>query len=221
MRTQGASGMTDETVTKDAILLAMLPDVPFDGWTTGGLRAAARRSGVEEAELAVLFPRGARDAVAWFSHWADRRALEALAARNLGAMRVHERVAAAVRARFAVLAPYREAVRRALALLALPSNVALGARLLYDTVDALWYAAADESTDFSFYTKRGMLAGIYAATTLYWLDDRSPDGADTDAFLARRLADVATIPRLRARWGRSLDALPNPFRLLRPTRTRL
>ena len=75
-------------------------------------------------------------------------------------------------------------------------------------------------TDFSFYTKRGLLAGVYAATTLYWLDDRSPGGDATEAFLERRLAEVRALPRVRARFARALDSLPNPMRLLRHARAR-
>jgi ubiquinone biosynthesis protein COQ9 len=109
-------------------------------------------------------------------------------------------------------------VRRALTVLALPHNVPLSLKLLYETVDQMWYAAGDTATDFNFYTKRGLLAGVYAATTLYWLDDRSPDAADTHAFLDRRLADVMAIPRYGARLREGLERLPNPLRLLRPAR---
>ncbi|HXP31214.1 MAG TPA: COQ9 family protein [Stellaceae bacterium] len=211
----------DDIVQRDAVLAGLLPNVAFDGWSAAALLAAARRAGVDEAELARLFPRGPIDAIAWFSHWADRRAMETVAAQKLEGMRVGERIALAVRTRLDLLAPHREAVRRALALLALPLNAPLGLRLLYDTVDALWYAAGDTAADFSFYTKRGLLAGIYAATTLYWLDDRSPDGSATEAFLARRLAESASLPRLRARLERALDAVPNPFRLFRMPGRRL
>lgn len=208
----------DETVIKDAIIEAMLPDVPFDGWTRHALAAAARRVGVDQVDLAVLFPSGARDAVAAFSRWADRKALERLAEKGLGTKTVRDRIADAVTTRLAVLAPHREAVRRALAFLALPTNVPLGLKLLYETVDALWYAAGDEATDFSFYTKRALLAGVYAGTTLYWLDDRSSNEVDTQAFLRRRLDDVLALPRVRARVRRTLHRLPNPIRMVRAAR---
>jgi ubiquinone biosynthesis protein COQ9 len=91
----------------------------------------------------------------------------------------------------------------------------LAIRLLYETVDGIWYAAGDSATDFSFYTKRATLAGIYAATLLYWLEDRSPGFADTRAFLDRRLAEVARIGQARHRFQTTLDRLPNPLRLLR------
>jgi ubiquinone biosynthesis protein COQ9 len=94
----------------------------------------------------------------------------------------------------------------------------LGMRLIYDTVDGIWYAAGDASTDFSFYTKRATLAGIYAATLMYWLEDRSEDFADTRAFIDRRLADVALVGKLRGRVEGELQRLPNPFRLFRPVR---
>jgi ubiquinone biosynthesis protein COQ9 len=208
----------DETVQRRALIEAMLPDVAFDGWSDKAILSAASRLGLDEAAVAVLFPDGVRDVVAGFSRWADDRMLDALAQQNLAALKVRERVATAVRARLAVLAPHREAVRRALTLLALPRNLPLGLTLLYHTVDAIWRAAGDTATDFNFYTKRGLLAGVQAATTLYWLDDRSPGGEATQAFLDRRLADVMAIPKLGARVRDGVDRLPNPFRLARPAR---
>ena len=81
-------------------------------------------------------------------------------------------------------------------------------------------AAGDRSTDFNFYTKRGLLAGVYAATTLYWLDDRSPGFEATQAFLDRRLADVMAIPRLGSRVREFAARLPDPFLFLRLARRR-
>jgi ubiquinone biosynthesis protein COQ9 len=128
------------------------------------------------------------------------------------------RVKRAVELRFEVVAPWREAVRRALSVLAMPPHAALGARLLYETVDGIWYAVGDTATDFSFYTKRATLVGVYSAALMYWLEDRSEDFAETRAFIDRRLADVAMIGKARERLETTLARLPNPFRLLRPAR---
>jgi ubiquinone biosynthesis protein COQ9 len=210
----------DPRKTKDALLAAILPDVPFDGWSDAALRKAAARIGLDPAETANLCPGGGRDLVAWFSHWADRETMTALDALPLGNLKVHERVATGVRTRLGILEPHREAVRRALALLAVPQNLALGARLLYDAVDAIWYAAGDTATDFNFYTKRGLLAGVYAATTLYWLDDRSPGSGETHAFLDRRLRDVMAIPKATERLRDWASRLPDPFLVARLVRRR-
>jgi ubiquinone biosynthesis protein COQ9 len=94
--------------------------------------------------------------------------------------------------------PYREAVRRTISFLALPSNATV-AQSTYATIDAIWYACGDASTDLSFYTKRATLAAVYGVTVLYWLDDSSEQFAETWAFLDRRIGDVMQIPKLRAR----------------------
>ena len=203
---------------REALIEGMLPDVPFDGWTRGGLRAAARRIGIPVGEALALFPAGPADLVAGFSRWADRRMLDRLESLPLDPLRVSERIALAIGTRLDIVAPWREAVRRALAVLALPHHAPLAMRLTYETVDGIWYAAGDSATDFSFYTKRLTLAAIYGATVLYWLDDRSEGSADTRAFVDRRLADAARFGRARRDLGTFVERLPNPFRLLRPLR---
>jgi ubiquinone biosynthesis protein COQ9 len=201
-----------------ALIEAMLPEVAFDGWSRPALRAAARRIGMPVGEAVALFPGGPGDYVARFSRWADTRMLERLENSPLDQLRVPERIALAVGIRLGIVEPWREAVRRALTVLALPQHAPLALRLLYETVDGIWYAAGDRATDFSFYTKRATLAGIYAATLLYWLEDRSPDFADTRAFLDRRLAQAARFGAARHRLETALERLPNPLRLLRPLR---
>ncbi len=202
----------------ERLIAAMLPDVAFDGWTRRALRNAARRADVPVGEAMALFPRGAPDLIAGFSHWADRRMLERLDAAAIEKLSLSRRIALALRLRFEVLAPWREGMRRGLSVLALPHNAALGLRLLYDTVDAIWQGVGDDATDFSFYTKRATLAGIYAAAVLYWLDDRSPGFIDTQEFIQRRLADLHRLTGLRERLTSAADSLANPLRQLRPSR---
>ena len=203
---------------RERLIAAILPDVPFDGWTTRALRHAARRADIPPAEAVALFPRGAPDLIAAFSHWADRQMLQRLEAAPVEPVSLSRRVELAMRLRFEVLLPWREAVRRGLSVLAMPQNTPLGLRLLYDTVDAVWHGVGDHPTDFSFYTKRASLAGIQAAATLYWLDDRSPNFEDTDAFVERRLADLYRLTGIGRRFAAASDMLPNPFRLFRPSR---
>jgi ubiquinone biosynthesis protein COQ9 len=202
---------------RERLIAAMLPDVAFDGWTGHALRNAARRTDIPAGEALALFPRGAADMIAAFSRWADYQMLERLAAVPTEPS-LSRRIALALRLRLEVLAPWHEAVRRGLSVLAMPQNAPLGLRLLYDTVDAVWHGVGDASTDFSFYTKRATLAGIHAAATLFWLDDRSPGCADTQAFIDRRLADLHHLTGLRERLATAAANLPNPLRVLRPSR---
>lgn len=209
--------MTDDLMTlRDKIVEAALPHVPFDGWTPRAARRAAADLGLMKADAARAFPYGAADMVAHYSDLADRRMIAELDRRDIGSMKIRERIATAVRVRLEQAAPHREAVRRALAVLALPSNAILGGKCLYRTVDAMWVAAGDTSTDWNFYSKRSLLAGVYSSTLLCWLDDRSDELSETWAFLDRRIADVMSIPKLTGRVRSIVDRLPNPARLCRP-----
>jgi ubiquinone biosynthesis protein COQ9 len=210
----------DRTARRDALLEATLAHVPFDGWSRAALEAGARDCGLGEADAERYFPGGIPDLMTHFSDWADRRMQAALADEDLSGLRVRERIALAVRLRLSVLERHREAVRRALSWLALPPNVPLGLRCLYRSVDAIWYAVGDRSADFSFYTKRALLAGVLSSTVLFWLDDASDDSAESWAFLDRRIDDVMRIPRLTGRARAAAARLPDPFRLMRALRGR-
>ncbi|WP_225889853.1 COQ9 family protein [Indioceanicola profundi] len=213
--------MDELTARRDAILLAMLPDVAFDGWTRAAMLRGAEMAGMEREAALASFPGGPAEVVDHFSNWADREMLSRLDPQDLAAMKVRDRITLAVRTRLEVLAPYKEAVRRTIALLALPQNAGIGPRILYRTVDAMWFAAGDTSTDYNFYTKRMLLAGVQTSTLLYWLEDRSVGNADSWAFLDRRIADVMRVGKNIAQFqglGGLLNHLPNPFRFSRHLR---
>ena len=133
-----------------------------------------------------------------FCDCADRRMEEAAQSID-AALPLHKRVRAVIVLRLEQNRPHKEAIRRALSLLALPGNARLAAVCTARTVDAIWHAAGDRSADFSWYTKRAILTAIYAATVLFWLRDNSDDDAATLAFLDRRLAGVARIGSVRRR----------------------
>ncbi len=193
---------------RDAAILGMLPNVPFDGWTKRALRAGVRDAGLPLDEADLLFPLGTVDMIETFCDLADRRMEEAAAA--LSEAKVSKRVRAVIAIRLEQNRPFKEAVRRGLAVLALPQNNRAAATCTARTVDAIWHAAGDRSTDFSWYTKRAILAAVYSATLLFWLRDTSEDDAMTFAFLDRRLAGVGRIGRMRSRIDALLARLPQP-----------
>src|SRR5262249_58379193 len=123
----------------------------------------------------------------FYHRHADIEMVRSLEAHDLAEMRTRDKVALAIRLRLENNAAHREAIRQALSFLALPQNAPLGAKCLYRTVDAIWYAAGDKATDFSFYTKRALLAGGYASPAPYWLHDKSRGFAETQAFLHPRI----------------------------------
>ncbi|MBS27756.1 MAG: COQ9 family protein [Alphaproteobacteria bacterium] len=204
-----------------AILAAMLPHVPFDGWSDRTLRRAAADADLDPAVARLAFPGGAAEVIAFWSDEVDRAAVAAYAARDGDGMKFRERIAYLVRARIEALAGDRESVRRALTHLAQPQHAGLGMQCLYRTVDELWHAAGDRSTDFNFYTKRLTLAGVYSSTLLFWLDDESDDSTETWRFLDRRIAGVMRIPARRQKLQQAGQLFPNSRRFARMVSERL
>ena len=98
------------------------------------------------------------------------------------------------------MGPAREAVRRALSVLAMPQNAPLGARAGWHTADLMWRMAGDTSTDFNHYTKRMTLGAVYGSTLLTWLDDQSEGWSETAAFLDRRIDNVMQFEKWKAQW---------------------
>ena len=188
---------------RDAALLRALAQVPSVGWGWPALAAALREDGMAaeaarlEAEL--LFPGGAADMVEAFIDLADREMAGIAAEPEFAALRTTAKVRQLVLGRLVRLVPHRVAVRRSVAVLALPRNACIAAATLARTVDEIWHLAGDKAVDFSWYSKRALLAGVYTATLLYWLRDDSDDMAATGAFLDRRLAGVGRIGKLRGR----------------------
>ncbi len=207
-RTKGRGAGKAEDI-RGRLLWATVPHVAFDGWSERALHAGAADAGIDPAIARNTFPRGAAEAVELFSTEIDREMLERLSAQDLAAMKVRARITLAVRTRLELLAPHREAVRRGVAFLALPRNAALGLKCLYRTVDATWYAAGDTATDYNFYSKRILLAGVYSATLLYWLNDSSDEFTATWAFLDRRIAEVLKVGGTLGRTMKSLLNLPD------------
>jgi ubiquinone biosynthesis protein COQ9 len=182
-----------ETDTRHELLQAALQHVAFDGWSELALMHGARDLGLSAPEARNLFPGGPRELIEAFSADMDRRMLEKLEEMPLEELKVREKVTLGVRTRLELLEPYREEVQRGLSFCALPHNAALGTKLGWRTVDAIWYAAGDTATDYNYYTKRSLLLGVYSSTLLYWLSDRSEGYASTWDFLDRRIADVLRV----------------------------
>lgn len=207
-----------EDLTLDELRDKLAPEIAanaaFDGWGTEALELAADALGVDREVAALAFPGGAVEMIdAWFAA-VDTRMLEAVPAAELAAIKVRARIAALVEARLAAVEPDREALRRALAVLALPQNVVRAARLGWRTVDGIWRAAGDTSTDYNHYTKRTILLGVYGATVSVFLDDESEGWADTRAFLARRIDGIMRFEKAKAGLLSRSERLPSLSRFV-------
>ena len=181
-----------------ALAPAIADAAAFDGWSSAAVTAAARGHGVDPDVAAYAFKGGAMDMIAaWVEH-VDAAMAAALPAESLAAMPVRERIRRLVQFRLDAVSGQEEALRRALAIMAMPRNAARALRMGWHSADAMWRLAGDTATDYNHYTKRTILAGIYAATLGVLVDDASEGKADTRAFLDRRIDGVMRFEKAKA-----------------------
>ncbi|MAF27771.1 MAG: COQ9 family protein, partial [Croceicoccus sp.] len=140
-------------LTLDELAIALAPAVAdsavFDGWSNAAVDAAAQMEGVDPDVARLAFPGGAMDMIAAWIASIDRDMAEALPAPALDAMGVGQRIRAMLVFRIEALAPRHEALRRALAIMAMPTNVARSARLGWRSADLMWRMAGDTATDLN------------------------------------------------------------------------
>jgi len=200
---------TDLNLVRDQLIQAALPHVIFDGWSNKTLSEAADELGLDATIPARLFGGGGADAVAHFVRLADRLMIEDSAQLDLSKLGDRARLLAVIKVRFERWSPHREAIRRAVGLLAMPANLGLAAQLTWGTADAIWMATGKRSHDISWYTRRASLSAVFAATLMTWLDDTSENSAETYAFLGRRFDEVAETIKLRHRaWNWLVQRVP-------------
>lgn len=192
----GDGTQTGTQTERDRLIDAALNHVVFDGMSDRAVAQGARDIGMAPALARVHLPRGGADLAAAYHRRGDARLLADLAA-NPAEGRFRDRVGAAVMRRLAL--SDREMARAGAVVLALPQNAALGARLVWESADAIWRALGDTSEDVNWYSKRATLSTVYGATVLYWLGDDSPDAAETRAFLDRRIEGVMRFEKLKGR----------------------
>ena len=182
------------------LALAVGENAVFDGWTRAAVDSAAGQLGIDPVQARLAMPKSqAGMSDVYIQEVA--RALEAyFTPERLQDIKIREKVRALVWRRLEIMGPAREAVRRALAILAMPQNVPRALRISWRTADHMWRIAGDTSTDFNHYTKRMTLGAVYASTLLVWLDDDSEGWIDTAAFLDRRIEDVMRFEKFKAEW---------------------
>ena len=189
-------------LTLDELRLVLAPEIAsasiFDGWSDEALVHAADVAGVDIDVARLAFPNGGMDMITAWIDTIDAAMVVALPAEKLAEMKIRERIRSLVTFRLETVAGLEEALRRSLAIMAMPQNAATTLKIGWRSADKMWRLAGDTSTDYNHYSKRAILASIYAATLAVFVDDESEDKAETHAFLDRRIEGVMKFEKAKA-----------------------
>ena len=203
------------TALCERILSAALPLAAESGeWSLPVLRRAASSLGLSPAAVGMLGSNPSAELV-WF---AMRRAGEEMESKYSAALAANpefakaptsQRLHRALQMRLQSLSPYLSSWPSALAVVSCPSTLSRTVRLQADQIDRLWHLVGDESTDGSWYVKRGLLGGVALSTEMHWITDRSREQQDTLRFLERQLDCARNLAGVPDSVGRATTVLAN------------
>lgn len=212
------SGMADDPTPLEAIRLKLALKVGenavFDGWTQAAVDSAADQLGIDRSLARLAFPKDAPQMIDAWIQGIDAAIIAHFTPERLEGLGITKRIRAMIWYRLETAGPAREAVRKALAVLAMPQNVPMALKTGWRSADLMWRIAGDTATDYNHYSKRAILSGVYGSTLLAWLDDDSEGWADTAAFLNRRLGDVGRFEKWKAGWNGNEVYRPSLTRFL-------
>lgn len=199
---------------RESLLNAALSHVAFDGWSKKTLSQASEDVGVKKGIVDLAFPGGAIDMIVLHAQQCDIEMLEQAKVMKLDTLKIREKITELVKLRIKAEAPHKEAAHRTVSYLALPQNHITSLKIIYRTVDLMWKAISDSSTDFNFYTKRMTLSGVYTSTFMVWLGDESDHNQESWNFLDRRIENVMQIEKIKAKYREKEFNIPDIWREL-------
>ena len=185
--------MSEDIPIKDKIIISALKNINFDGWTKESIISGFESNKIKIDNYENIFPNGIIDTILHFADLSDRQMIEKFHETDKSSLKIPDKIKKLLLSRFTILNPNKEAVRKSMAILALPKNANHALKALYKTTDEIWRTVGDQSTDFSFYSKRVILAGVYSTTMMSWLGSIDPDLSKVDEFIDRRLNNVKLI----------------------------
>lgn len=188
-----------------SLALAVGENAVFDGWTRKAVDSAAGQLGIDPVRARLAMPKSQAAMIDLYIQEVDRALEVWFTPKRMQKLKIRDKIRAIVWRRLEIMAPAREAVRRAFAIFAMPQNLPLALKISWRSADTMWRIAGDTSTDFNHYTKRMTLGAVYGSTLLVWFDDQSEGWQETAAFLERRIDDVMKIEKFKAEWRGSSD----------------
>ena len=204
--------------TLDEVRAALAPIIArnagFDGWSDAAVHAAADEVGVDRDVAKLAFKDNAIDMIdAWIDS-IDMELAHRLPAEKLGAMKIRDRITALLATRLEIMAPDRESLRRAMAIMAMPQNLVRSAKIGWRSADRMWRLAGDTASDFNHYTKRMTLSAVYASTLSVFVNDDSDNFADARAFLDRRIDNVMQFEKVKFQAKQRQEYVPSLSRFI-------
>ncbi|KYQ93207.1 ubiquinone biosynthesis protein [Tieghemostelium lacteum] len=188
---------SNKTINKDDILENALKYVGLYGWTSEAVSMSCTELGFTPITQGIFGDNSAYSLAQYFVVKCNTEMMDKLKPELLADLSQRERVKLALKIRLSMIKPHIHRWSEAMQILAHPTNITSSLPSMQTLVDNIWYIVGDKSSDFDWYTKRGLLAGLYTSCELFMITDTSADYANTWRFVDDRVDDLINVLKFK------------------------
>ena len=173
----------------------------------------SKYNNLDNNEMYLLFPNGNNDLLKFIIEQLNIDLEEYCKKLELIRLPLHKRIRKILLAKILIMNKEKAFYKKIFISLLVPKkNISLS-RNLYNSIDQIWFIAGDTSTDFNFYTKRLILAGIYTRVMLFFFNNN--DQKTLEKILDDNLKRVSKIPELKSKLNIFKNNFPNFLKFIR------
>jgi ubiquinone biosynthesis protein COQ9 len=181
---------------KNDVLFSIIEILPYEAFDINIISKACKNIGLQSEYANLLFPNGRAEFLEVFRDYIDEIMVERIKNELSEVKSITSRIFESLKIRFEILDEYKIIIPKIIAFYSMPWNHLKLYPYTWKSMNLIWRIAGnDKSTDFNYYTKRGLLTGVYWATLLYWLSDESTNYESTHDFLNRKLILIGKVAK--------------------------
>ena len=200
--------MIKETYSEKKIKLKILESVKeyvkVNGWNSDIIDYINIKN-LKKSEILSYFPDGINDILNFAYDELNNKLKSSLKKINIINLPINKRIKKILITRIELMNKDKNFYKKTFYFLALNNQKKVVKKNLYKTVDEMWYLAGDNSTDFNFYTKRLVLAGLYVNAIAVFFNKNI---LEAEKNIDRNLNRISKIPKIKSRLTFFKDNIP-------------
>ncbi len=194
---------------KEIVVNKFIDLLPFDGWNFSTLEKACDASGYGVNYAKILYPAGIEGFTFEFANNCNEIALKN--AENIFSdkkLKIAEKAEEIIFQKiylYHIKLKNSESLKKFISSCLTPSLVAIAGKGIFEFSDKAWYLIGDNSTDFSFYTKRASFSAIYLKAIMYSIDDNSENLIKTRNYIKKSIDGLMKFHKLKGKFTSLLE----------------
>lgn len=177
------------------------------GWSDGLPELACGMMQLHPKHYYIWFSRGNQEILSFLEEKYDNQMLDKLKEiPNIGG--TTNKICAALTARICETSCSKALAKANFQYYTKPSNIAFASKITWRSIDKIWKYAGDNSTDFNYYSKRGLLYSVYLASQRRYQYDYSEDDTNTKEFISLSLNQIVQTAKTTKQIYHFLHKLP-------------